>query len=429
MGGGVSTSTKSATSPSGRSITPAEIAVHRRQMMDMVENFVVNVYASCPRIEAMWLILSSKLGQKAFEGFVKAEYSDEYLQLFILISQVLAAKVLRVEDLSNHVERVKAKLLSPIVSNGIPVLLRNEFFYGEEISVMSGGDDHPFDETAETEKSRLLTLFERLQNEVVTIMARDYYNGFIVSKFYKNWRAAESSHAVATTVEDTTASQSIPILSAFSGEISFRGSISIAAKNTPSSKLRNRMRKILQPKDLSISAFSGLFSSAKEEVLQSRDSWLTALLAAVEALPVCFSLATAKKRHEGFPLIYVNKYFERLTGFTRREILGLNVKDFLQCVETETHKVAVLNKGLGAMTTCVSVVTNKTKDGRLFKNLVALKPVLDSQRKFAYVIGLHYDVTSELQGVGDKISLAEELLEMLPASIITDEDHLQLPEL
>jgi PAS domain S-box-containing protein len=372
----------------------------------------------------MWLILSSKLGQKAFETFLKAEYTDDFLELFILLSHILVGKTIKMDHLKERLEEIKTRLEKPLVSRAIPELFRNEFFYGDEISVRS----EEYDETAETEKSRLIKLMERLQNEVVAIMARDYFNDFLVSKHYKSWRALESSHATATTVEDAAASShNIPILSAMSGEISFRGSISLAVKNTESTRTRSKMKKILNPSDLSLSAFSGLFSSAKEEVLNSRDSWLMALLAAVEALPIAFSLASAKEKAQGFPLIYVNKHFEKITGFSRRDVLGLNVKDFLQCPETEKHKTEALAKGLASMTTVVSVVTNRTKGGKNFRNLVALKPITDSKRQYAYVLGLHYDVSSELQNVTDKVALAEELLEMLPASIITDDDILDLP--
>jgi hypothetical protein len=115
-------------------------------------------------------------------------------------------------------------------------------------------------------------------------------------------------------------SMHIPILSAISGEISFRGSINlISHSKSPSTTQRMKMKKIMKPSDLSVSALSGIFRSAKSEVLGSRDSWLTILLAAVEALPIAFSLASAKEgKEKGFPLIYVNKYFEKLTGYSRR---------------------------------------------------------------------------------------------------------------
>jgi hypothetical protein len=71
-------------------------------------------------------------------------------------------------------------------------------------------------------------------------------------------------------------------------------------------------------------------------------------------------------------------------------------------------------------------MTNRKKTGELFRNLVGIKPVLDSQNQFVYVIGLHYDVSREFE-VNRKISLVEELLELLPTSIITDDDHIEFP--
>jgi PAS domain S-box-containing protein len=426
MGSGASMSSRDELD---RSPNPRSLAIQRRQMMEMVENFVASVYATCPRVDAMWLILSSKLGQKAFEGFLRADFTDDFLDLFLLLSHILVSKSTRIQDLKNKMEEVKIRLEKPIINGAIPELFRNEFFFGDEILVAN--EEEEYDETAETEKSRLMKLLERLQGDVVMIMARDYFNDFLLSKNYKNWRAAESSHATATTVEDAAASShnNLPILSAMSGEISFRGSISLAVNKSPSTKTRYKMKKILNPGDLSTSAFSGLFSSAKEEVLGSRDSWLQALLAAVEALPISFSLAIAKDKTQGFPLIYVNKCFERMTGFSRRDILGMSAKEFLHCPETEPAKSEALAKGLSGMTMSVSVISNRNKEGRVFKNLVALKPITTSSRRsFAYVIGLHYDVTNESPtAVNDKVALAEELLEMLPNSIITDDDHFEVP--
>ena len=58
-------------------------------------------------------------------------------------------------------------------------------------------------------------------------------------------------------------------------------------------------------------------------------AWLKSLLASIESLPVCVSLAAASKDLRGFPLIYVNESFETTTGYDREEIIGQNCK-FLQ---------------------------------------------------------------------------------------------------
>ena len=65
------------------------------------------------------------------------------------------------------------------------------------------------------------------------------------------------------------------------------------------------------------------------EEIVSRQSWLVRLLESVETLPLCVSIATARKGQYGFPLVYVNSYFESTKGYPREEILGQNCK-FLQ---------------------------------------------------------------------------------------------------
>ena len=59
-------------------------------------------------------------------------------------------------------------------------------------------------------------------------------------------------------------------------------------------------------------------------------SWLPGLLAVAHKLPIPFSLATASQQKHGFPLIYVNPAFEKLTGYCQSDISGLNC-EFLQC--------------------------------------------------------------------------------------------------
>lgn len=113
-------------------------------------------------------------------------------------------------------------------------------------------------------------------------------------------------------------------------------------------------------------------------------SWLTGLLASIESLPVCVSLAAASENMRGFPLIYVNAAFEATTGYDRCEIIGQNCR-FLQMGKEEGHvaekdSIARLTEALKDAKPVKVAITNFRKDGTPFRNLLAMKPIMDQVR-------------------------------------------------
>jgi hypothetical protein len=50
------------------------------------------------------------------------------------------------------------------------------------------------------------------------------------------------------------------------------------------------------------------------EKLTSGSSWVSTLIASVHNLPIGFAICNGSINASGFPLIYVNKYFEKMTG-------------------------------------------------------------------------------------------------------------------
>lgn len=101
-------------------------------------------------------------------------------------------------------------------------------------------------------------------------------------------------------------------------------------------------------------------------------------------------------RQESFPLVYVNDAFHKLTGYLdKQEVLGRNPR-FLQSEEcTEMSQVGRMRDALREMLSCKVCLTNKRKNGSLFKNLVALQPLLNKQGDFIAVLGLHCAVPNE----------------------------------
>ena len=161
---------------------------------------------------------------------------------------------------------------------------------------------------------------------------------------------------------------------------------------------------------------------AKEiDRLLASGSWLDSLLAAVEDLPICVSLATANVNRRGFPLIYVNKAFETTTGYMRSEIVGQNCR-FLQSggfCEQE-----IINKMTHALATASPIkvaITNYRKDGTTFKNLLAMKPIFDTKGTYRFVIGVQFDVTAEDADIS-KINMIDDLLSILPNVVFCEDE-------
>lgn len=99
---------------------------------------------------------------------------------------------------------------------------------------------------------------------------------------------------------------------------------------------------------------------------------------------------------EDNPIIYCNKAFENITGYSRDEIIGHNCR-FLQ--EKDRHqkarqdlKSAVTNGGEARV-----VIRNYRKNGDLFWNELFISPVKDENENITHFIGVQNDITSQKQ--------------------------------
>ncbi|HEY8095490.1 MAG TPA: PAS domain S-box protein [Methylobacter sp.] len=127
---------------------------------------------------------------------------------------------------------------------------------------------------------------------------------------------------------------------------------------------------------------------------------------AMEASASGISMADANQ--PDMPLIYVNPAFERITGYSRNEVLGRNCR-FLHGKETEQpgldHIRAVLREGRGGE----ALVHNYRKDGTSFWNDLRIAPVHDEQGRLSHFIGISDDVTERREAV-DALRKSEERL-------------------
>ncbi|MEA2467771.1 MAG: hypothetical protein QOJ57_1897, partial [Thermoleophilaceae bacterium] len=93
----------------------------------------------------------------------------------------------------------------------------------------------------------------------------------------------------------------------------------------------------------------------------------------------------------GFPLVYANAGFERLTGYSPDEVMGRSCA-LLQGPDTDPAAIAEFSEAVERGREAKIVVRNYRKDGSAFWNEVVLSPVYEHGELIQY-IGLQYDVS------------------------------------
>jgi len=96
------------------------------------------------------------------------------------------------------------------------------------------------------------------------------------------------------------------------------------------------------------------------------------------------------------PIVYANKAFERVTGYTRDEILGRNCR-FLQGRDRDQPEVERIREALRDHVPVTVILRNYRKDGSLFYNQFAIRPLIDPEGKVIYYLGVQYDVTDKIR--------------------------------
>lgn len=98
----------------------------------------------------------------------------------------------------------------------------------------------------------------------------------------------------------------------------------------------------------------------------------------------------------GWPLIYVNAGFERLTGYKADELLGKSLK-LLQGTDTEQPEIATLREAMQQRKNCLITLRNYRRDGSMFWNELSLSPIRDEHGVLTHYIGIQNDVTARIQ--------------------------------
>jgi PAS domain S-box-containing protein len=109
---------------------------------------------------------------------------------------------------------------------------------------------------------------------------------------------------------------------------------------------------------------------------------------------------------EDAPIIYANKAFERLTGYSQEDIIGLNCR-FLQGEDRNQSARFEIAEAMKKNEEVVVTLKNYKKDGTLFHNRLKIVPLFDKKKRVLYYLGLQYDITDKVNADNEIKSLNE----------------------
>lgn len=109
---------------------------------------------------------------------------------------------------------------------------------------------------------------------------------------------------------------------------------------------------------------------------------------------------------EDSPIIYANKSFERLTGYSQEEIIGRNCR-FLQGEDTEQEARHQIAEAINKQEAVEVNLRNYKKDGTLFYNHLKIVPLFDKKNRVLYYLGVQYDITKDITSTNEIKTLTE----------------------
>ena len=96
------------------------------------------------------------------------------------------------------------------------------------------------------------------------------------------------------------------------------------------------------------------------------------------------------------PIVYANKAFETLTGYSQEETIGFNCR-FLQADDQNQEASKQISEAMKKQESIEVTIRNYKKDGTLFYNRLKITPLLDRKSRIIYYLGVQHDVTEQVE--------------------------------
>jgi len=107
---------------------------------------------------------------------------------------------------------------------------------------------------------------------------------------------------------------------------------------------------------------------------------------------------------EDAPIVYANKAFEKLTGYSRGDIVGKNCR-FLQGKDRDQEARFLIAEAIKNQETVEVTLRNYKKDGTLFHNRLKIVPLFDKKQRVIYFLGVQHDITTQVNNANELVEL------------------------
>ena len=119
-------------------------------------------------------------------------------------------------------------------------------------------------------------------------------------------------------------------------------------------------------------------------------------------------ITLADPDQEDMPLVYVNRAFERITGYSQEETVGKNCR-FLQGTDRDQKERYQLKEAIANKQPVEITLRNYRKNGEMFYNHLIITPLFDAHGNVLYYLGVQYDVTQQRRAEEEIKRLTEQL--------------------
>jgi len=111
---------------------------------------------------------------------------------------------------------------------------------------------------------------------------------------------------------------------------------------------------------------------------------------------------------EDMPLVYANKAFETVTGYSNEETVGRNCR-FLQGTDHDQPELMQLREAIKNRQEIGVTLRNYKKNGELFYNHLEMTPLFDPHGNLLYYLGVQFDITNQIRAAEEIKSLTTRL--------------------